>query len=189
MTCIVAMKDTDGSVIMAGDTMATAGYNKTYRKDQKVFRLGEMLIGFTSSYRMGQLLRYSLKLPKHSKKMSTTEYMHTVFIEEVRETLAVGGYSHVESNIERGGTFLVAYRSRIFKVSDDFQVAEAIDNYESCGCGEDFAKAAFFTLKNVSVPPRLACTSALGAATYFSAAVGGTFTIKRTKPRILKSQK
>ena len=61
MTCIVGMVDGQGTVYIGADSLAAGGYQKTIRKDAKVFTNGIAVMGYTSSFRMGQLLRYKLK--------------------------------------------------------------------------------------------------------------------------------
>jgi len=63
MTCIVGIQH-DGRVYIGGDSAGVAGYSITSRADAKVFTVGPYVMGFTSSFRMGQLLRYGLKAPK-----------------------------------------------------------------------------------------------------------------------------
>lgn len=63
MTCIVGLVD-QGNVWIGGDSAGVGGYDLMLRADQKVFRNGDFLMGFTSSFRMGQLLRYKLSPPK-----------------------------------------------------------------------------------------------------------------------------
>ena len=61
MTCIVGLVH-EGVVYIGGDSAGVGGMSLTVRADEKVFQNGEFLMGFTTSFRMGQLLRYSLKL-------------------------------------------------------------------------------------------------------------------------------
>ncbi|XVV11230.1 hypothetical protein ACQP2X_41330 [Actinoplanes sp. CA-131856] len=59
MTCIVGI--TDGTTVtIGGDSAGSDGWHVAVRSDSKVFQVGPYLMGFTTSYRMGQLLRYSL---------------------------------------------------------------------------------------------------------------------------------
>ena len=63
MTCIVAV--TDGqTVVIGGDSAGAAGQELRIRADPKVFLVGSFAIGFTTSFRMGQILRYSAHLPE-----------------------------------------------------------------------------------------------------------------------------
>ena len=71
MTCIVAWLE-DEKICIGGDSAGVAVYNMQIRADEKVFKNGEMVFGFTSSFRMGQLLRFSLILPP--KKENQDDY-------------------------------------------------------------------------------------------------------------------
>lgn len=130
MTCIVALKHTDGEIYMGCDSAGVGGYSRSNRLDPKIYRVGEMLIGFTTSFRMGQLLGYSLTLPRHHADVPSETYMATEFINAVRACLKNGGWAEKEKEVERGGTFLVAYKGRIFGVQSDYQVAENAEPYK-----------------------------------------------------------
>jgi len=43
---------------------------------------------------------------------------------------------------EAGGTFLVGYRGRLFRVDSDYQVGESVNNYCAVGCGADLVRAS-----------------------------------------------
>ncbi len=182
MTCIVAIKDhVRGSVIMGGDSAGVCSdHSIIIRKDPKVFKIGEeFIIGFTSSFRMGQLLMFNLKTPKHPKGISTYKYMVSLFVESVRDCFEKGGYTTTtEEGEERGGVFLVGYRGRIFEIAMDFQVAESVDDYVSVGCGDYFALGSLYaTDEEEGMSPLQRLEKALDAATYFSGGVAQPYTI------------
>lgn len=52
MTCIVGIVD-NGKVYMGADSLGVGGLSKRVRKDPKLFRVGEFVFGYTSSFRMG----------------------------------------------------------------------------------------------------------------------------------------
>ena len=56
MTCIAGLVH-DGAVYLAGDSAGCSGWDLTVRADPKVFVSGSYVMGFTTSFRMGQLLR------------------------------------------------------------------------------------------------------------------------------------
>lgn len=91
MTCVVALKH-EGIVHMGCDSAGVGGYSRANRVDPKIYRVGDMLIGFTTSFRMGQLLGYSLTLPRHHADVPVENYMATVFINAVRDCLKAGGW-------------------------------------------------------------------------------------------------
>lgn len=156
MTCIAGYIDKQNKTIyMGADTVSVCGSRVLNRKDTKLFIRSNpykntMLIGFTGSYRMGQLLRYKLIIPQHLYHLDTYEYMCTNFIDAVRDVLKSNGYLKTVNNQEEIGRFLVAYDGRLFKIDSDLQVGESQFNYDACGNAEDVALACIRTLDNYS---------------------------------------
>ena len=144
MTCIVGLIS-DGRVFLGADSGATgSSFNKVVRKDPKIYRIGEFLIGFTSSYRMGQILGYSLAPPIHSEGMTIEEYLCTLFVDHVRDLLKTKGFASINSNVETGGLFLLAYQGRLFHFESDFQVGESIHCFDSVGSASDVALGSMY---------------------------------------------
>jgi ATP-dependent protease HslVU (ClpYQ) peptidase subunit len=147
MTCIVGMVcPKTGNVYMGGDSAGVSGYSLQIRTDEKVFRTGPFLMGFTTSFRMGQLLRYDLEPPEHPTKMSSMQYMVTRFIPTVRELFKGGGFQKLESGVESGGTFLVGYRNQLYNVQSDYQIAVPRCGMDAVGCGFELALGAMAAL-------------------------------------------
>ena len=168
MTCIVGVAH-GGNVWIGGDSAGVAGYAITLRADKKVFRNGEFLFGFTSSFRMGQLLEHSLCPPTRHPDTDVFRYMVTDFADAVRNCLKAGGCATRVDEEEIGGTFLVGYEGRLFRVDSDYQIGESIDNFDAVGCGEEFALGSLFATKKLK--PRDRVKVALEAACHFSAGV------------------
>lgn len=178
MTCIVGLVH-DGQVYIGGDSAGVAGYSVTVRADEKVFNKGEFVMGFTSSFRMGQLLRYKLNIPFHKPNVDTYEYMVTEFVEAVRQCLKDGGYSRNESGEDIGGKFLVGYRGKLFLIDLDYQVGESLLQYDAVGCGEDLAKGSLYSTRDLDDPNKRILMS-LEAAEQFSAGVRSPFKVLST---------
>jgi ATP-dependent protease HslVU (ClpYQ) peptidase subunit len=174
MTCIAGLID-KGKVYMGGDSAGLSGLDLTIRADSKVFKKDSFIFGFTSSFRMGQILRYKFKPPYHKPEIGTEEYMSTDFIDAVRQCLKENGYSKVENNEEIGGTFLVGYRGKLYRVDSDYQVGVSLDNFAACGSGEAYALAALYNTAHLEPKERI--LRALKTAEYFSAGVRGPFVI------------
>lgn len=151
------------------------------RADPKIYRVGEALIGFTTSFRMGQLLGYGLTIPDHHADVPVERFMVTSFIDAVRSCLKTGGYARKDSEAEKGGTFLVAYRDRIFYVEDDYQVGESAEPYHAVGCGFDLALGSLHATGHLEVPPDRRILMALSAASQFSAGVRPPFIVQELK--------
>ena len=123
MTCIVGLVH-EGVVYIGGDRAGVAGLSLVVRADEKVFRNGDFLMGFTTSFRMGQLLRYKLDPPRRHPDDRVAKYMVVDFINAVRECLKAGGWASKEKEIEQGGTFLVGYSGHLFTVQGDYQAGQ-----------------------------------------------------------------
>ena len=182
MTCIVGFLDKENDKVYIGaDSLGGGGTSKTIRKDPKVFINDEYIIGFTSSFRMGQLLQFA-DLPKmlHEDKDDTFKFMVTKFIPSIRTLFKEGGYATISSNEESGGTFLVGLNGCLFCIEGDFQVAVPMDGYDSCGCGVDLALGSLFTSQNSIIEkrkPEYKIKLALQSACSSSAFVEGPFLI------------
>jgi len=178
MTCIVGIVEKD-RVYIGGDSAGVSDSDVTIRKDVKVFKVGDFVFGCTSSFRMMQIIRFSFKPPKIQSKDDVFEYMCTKFITALRDTLKSKGFFDGESSKESGGTFLVGYKNRLFKVMDDFQVGESAVSFEACGYAENYAKGVLYAL-SCSLSPETRIKRALEAAVYFSGSVRSPFVIENT---------
>ncbi len=175
MTCIAAFVEGD-TVWMGGDSAGVAGLSLSGRDDQKVFRNGPMVFGFTTSFRMGQLLRYALTVPDHDPRVDIDKYMATTFIDAVRACLKDHGWASKRNDSEEGGCFLVGYKGRLFRIDDDYQVGVPADGFDAVGCGHDIAKGALYATPEMSGRARLVL--ALSAAERHSAGVRGPFHVE-----------
>ena len=175
MTCSAAIKH-DGQVFIAGDSAGVAGYSLQLRRDSKVWEKDGFVYGFTSSFRMGQLLRFKFKPPTHHAEIDDYEYMVSDFVEGVRSCLKKGGYAQIKDSVEEGGTFIVGYKGEIYIIEDDYQVGMLRDDYIAVGCGHGYAKGAMYALQGCDeMGPVDKLRIALEAAERHSAGVRGPF--------------
>lgn len=174
MTCIAGLVY-NGKVYIGADSAGVSGFDLAIRADEKAFKIGPFVFGFTSSFRMGQLLRFSFKPPKRPGGISDYEFMCTKFINAVRKCLKNGGYSEVKNNQEKGGQFLVGYRGVLYMVGSDFQVGKSLDGFDAVGCGEAYAKTSLYVSRVRDPQQRL--LNALGCSEHFSAGVRGPFIV------------
>ena len=173
MTCIVGIEQ-GKAVWIGGDSAGFDGYDIRTREDSKVFVVKNVLFGFTSSFRMGQLLRFSLKIPRQ-KVRDDHRYLCTNFIDAVRNCLRKGGFTTVDDNEETGGNFLVGYKGKLYSVESDFQVGRTTIGFDATGCGEPYALGSLYATKNVGLDPEQRIMRALETAAQFSAGVAPPF--------------
>jgi ATP-dependent protease HslVU (ClpYQ) peptidase subunit len=180
MTCIVCIIDkANNRIIIGGDSAGVSGHDITKRKDTKVFvKDNRFIIGFTSSFRMGQILHYN---PFHVEEQSIYEddlaFMVKKFVPAVQKLFAENGWAKKDRDGETtGGTFLVGYKNNLYCIEDDFQVGLSYKCYASCGCGESYALGSLYSTPHLSHEERV--IEALKAAAEFNGGVSGPFTIK-----------
>lgn len=170
MTCIIGYADPkDKKVYIGGDSAGVSGSSIQIRADEKVFRNGPFIMGFTTSFRMGQLLRYTFEPPEHPEGCDDYKFMVATFIPAVAKCFKTG-------NFEKGGDFLVGYKSNLYEVSSDFQVAKLIDNICSVGCGDKVALGAMHALSHLYPKERI--IKSLEIATYLNSGVRPPFIIE-----------
>lgn len=147
MTCIIGYIDENGVGHMAGDTAGTSveGHYRYDNVHAKVFRNGEMLIGYTSSFRMGQILEHTFTAPEHPDALTDYQYMVKLVVPEIRKAFVDANYMNKEDKY--GGTFLIIYHGKLFALQDDFSVFERPRNFDSCGSGFIASNTAFETIR------------------------------------------
>ena len=181
MTCIVGIVD-NGTVYIGGDSAGVSNNFLTIRNDAKVFYNHGAVFGFTSSFRMGQLLRYSFMPPKRHYDDDLMEYMCTIFVDTLRTTLKKGGYAKKEHEVESAGTFLVGIHRQLFEIDSDYQVGQISGGYSAVGSGREPAMGSLFTTQNLDVNllPHDRVFMALRAAQAFNSCVREPFRIVDT---------
>jgi len=190
MTCIVGIVHKQ-AVYIGGDSASceTESFDRNRIKQPKVFVNGPMLIGWCGSFRMGQLLQYSLKIPTKPKLMDDMRFMTTRFIDEVRRCFSNNGYGFTpEHEDNEGGTFLVGFNGKLYEVQDDFQVSEWERDYAAIGSGGRFALGSLYMTEDIEPVTRI--TKALEAAEHFNSGVVAPFYVmKQSLPLSKKTRK
>ena len=171
MTCIVGLVS-DGKVYIGADSLGSNGFTKEVRKEGKVFENGDFLIGGTSSFRMLNLLRWKFNPPTAKDGDDLHRFMCTDFTEAVRALFIDNGYCTGDSDWE-SGEFLVGIKGKLFKIGEDFQVAEY--KYTACGSGEYHALGCMYYVDKTK--PKKAIKKALSAAENFVVSVQRPFVI------------
>lgn len=175
MTCVAGLVH-EGKVYIAADSQGSSALRHSSRKDEKVFQIEDILFGFASSYRGGQVVHYWFGKPKHDKNTSVDEYMHRFLVPAVRKVMADNGTLWKKEDIESSlAQFLIGYRGRLFTIDTDFQVGETHCGYDAIGSGASVAIGALYATRNSTEDPPTRLIAALEAAETHSRGVGGPF--------------
>ena len=181
MTCIVGLVH-NGVTYIGGDSLGSNGYSKTVRKDKKVFKLKgtkETALGYTTSFRMGQLLMYGKDLVNERQTVNH-EYLVTEFIPAIQKLFEDGGYGTTNSGEKSAGCFLLGHKDKLYKIEPDYQVGESFLSYDTCGCGESHALGSLHSTEGLGLTPEERIRKALQAASEFSVGVAPPFYIINT---------
>jgi len=177
MTVIIGLEQ-DDKVYIGGDGVASAGSLTNKITNPKVFIKKPMIIGFCHSLRMGQLLRYSLKIPPHPHGKDAFDYLTTNFISAVQSVLAKNGFFDLDpAKIMSCFPFLVGYRGKIYEVNGDFGFIKYEKKYCAIGAGTELALGSLHSTETLIKNPEKRIIMALEAASSFEASVGPPFTI------------
>lgn len=177
MTCIIGLEE-EGRIYIGGDSASVKGWEVRKLAYPKVFVNGPFIIGYTTSFRMGQLLQYKLKLDEPKNRNAGDDgykFIATKFIDAVRKCLREGGFTKVENNTEEGGSFLVGYRKNIYEIASDFQVNRLSDGLYAIGSGASYALGAMKAQGNLDPSHRI--TKSLEISAYFTGSVLPPFTV------------
>lgn len=147
------------------------------RKDPKLTEVGEYVIGFTTSFRMGQLIIYST-LPTCTDT-DLHRFMATDFVNHIRKIAKENGALTTHNGVEFLGTFIVGVRGRLFVVESDFGVSEPACGYTAVGCGGVCAIGCLYATQGQAPHQRL--IQALSAATAHTAGVLPPYLIRCTR--------
>lgn len=185
MTCIVGFS-IRGSVYLGSDSLGSGNGVKQVYCTPKLVKLDvfekkhlslskiSMGIGYTSSYRMGDILRYNFTPPAIEAEEDENEYLVTDFIPELIKCFDEHSFAKTKEGTKSGGNFLVGFRKRLFHVQEDFSVLEPSCGYTAVGSGQEFAMGAMYAYRRSIDDPEKAVIGSIKAASEFCTTVGGT---------------
>jgi hypothetical protein len=138
MTCIVGLV-ADGIVYMGGDRAAVTDHYVHVGGDPKIFAYGDYVMGYTTSFRMGQIGQYHFKPPpprSHAHSAAVVMcHMVQDFVPALRAVMKDHGFLETKDGVEKAGTWLVGVRGQLFKIQDDFSVMRSESGYQAVGSG------------------------------------------------------
>lgn len=178
MTCIVAIEH-DGTVWMGGDSAASRDNEIVRRSNEKVFFNDEFLIGYSGSFRIGQLLQYAFHAPKQSYGQTDMEYMVVDFVDALRHLMRDKGTLMKEEEGEaHDSEILIGYRGKIYVMESDFHIGRPLTSYAACGSGAPYALGALYVIANdQNLSPQEKIEKSLSASAEYSAGVASPFII------------
>jgi hypothetical protein len=197
MTCIVAVEH-EGKIWVGADSIGmdeSLYYNR--RLDRKIFWNNEYLIGFTGSFRGGQILKHKLELPNFPPQYLPQNFcpeikdvslrnlpsellilVENFFVNEIVDTIKSafeqGGWANSEDDFV---WFLIACGPYMVVIQNDLQV-EIVEDYTSIGVAAPLALGALAVTETMGPEERLLLS--LAVASKHSAGVTEPFLVDHT---------
>jgi hypothetical protein len=143
MTLIVGVDltlDKKKYLYMAGDKCGSNGFTKDLYIKPKIFKRNNLAFGYTSSYRMGQILEYA-KISKDLPDWTVESNVYTSFVDWAKVAMKEGGYLKETNGVSQGGNFIFYNGKSLYEVQDDFSLLIPEDGLLAVGAGEYHAKA------------------------------------------------
>jgi ATP-dependent protease HslVU (ClpYQ) peptidase subunit len=196
--------------VMGADSAVSTGDVVQQLASPKIVQLGEALVGAAGSLLDAQIILTGF-VPPTPKNEDVYAYMVQEFIPAIvqvfrrrymgdpdadtedsegrRRRRRRRRHEREDDDDDGGGvqvTLLVAYRNRIFTVSQDGAVVELAAPYAAIGSGQQFALGALAGLQvsgaDEKLSPEQRVIIALSAAATFSSSVAPPFTVFKTMP-------
>lgn len=180
MTCIVAIEH-NGEVWMGADSSASKNDDIICTLNDKIFINDEFIIGYSGSFRIGQIIQYAFTPPKQNIfKQSDMQFMVVDFVDALRNIFREKG---VLINDHEGDAhdseLLVGYHGKIYTIERDFHVEKPLKNYAACGSGMTYALGAMFAMNDEDFCVKKKIEKALEASFEYSVSVRPPFVIKK----------
>jgi ATP-dependent protease HslVU (ClpYQ) peptidase subunit len=170
LTCIAGLVD-KGIIYLGGDGAASTDTDTVAITNPKVFKNKKFLIGYSVSFRMGQLLQYKFNPPRQKKSQDDLTYLTTTFVDSVKNCFKDNEFN--EENA--GGQFLIGYKNNLYLIESTFHVLKTTYNYNAIGAGAYMALGSLFSTTDKEPLDRVQL--ALEAAAAFSTVVSAPFTV------------
>ncbi|MCP4655981.1 MAG: hypothetical protein GY856_11245 [bacterium] len=173
MTGIVGLVENE-TALLGGDSAGSSPQDREIYsiRNAKVFIARRYAIGITTSFRMGQILRYGTELPEPPDD-DLERFMVTEFVEALRSSFETHGFTQ---GLGPHGSILVGIRGQLFVIAANFEVILVSLPYAAIGSGRHSAYGALYALEGSGKSLRERAEIALRAAQTFNSDVREPFT-------------
>jgi len=178
MTCIVGVKDKNNIYLGADSAISDNNLVQTM-VDPKVWKKGRFVFGYAGTLRVGQLIKYKMKIPPINNRKPTL-YMVTSFVDAMRKCLKAAGAAREEhKEEEQENQFLVAFSGHLFEIDNGYGVCEINNPYAAIGSGTEYALGSLYATEKLPSADRV--LKALEASAHFCDSVGGPYHVVKCK--------
>jgi hypothetical protein len=177
VTCIAGITNKKKVWLMGDSAGIDANYGKMIHSEDKVWVSDQYVLGFTTSFRMGQLLK-AAQFPEPPSE-DILPFMTGAFVDCARKALLNGGFAQINKGQESGGVFIVGVKGHLFVIHSDYQVQEVLE-HAAIGSGKDLALGSLLTTETSKMTPDGRLRWALHSASTYNAGVGPPYKMVQT---------
>lgn len=142
MTCIVGLECSDGAVI-AGDFCGSNGFTYHTMIPSKVFKHSQMLFGYTSTFRFGQIIEHILDdntLYPPTEPEQTYRWLVKTFVPKIRQV-----FKDEEYRLGDGCNAVLVINGQVWELQNDLSVLRNDVGLTVVGSGEYHAQSSILT--------------------------------------------
>jgi hypothetical protein len=165
MTCIVGI--TDGKrIVMGADSAASTTDNPEIYSfaTEKIFTIGEYVVGVCGSYRANQIARWMMDWPEPPEEGVDLEaFMVREVVETLRKAFVETGFAGPTEG-SRSAQFMIGLRGRLFTTAGDFTIGSSNYPWLAIGSGRHNAYGALHVLAGIDLGLEEKVRRALAAA-------------------------
>lgn len=143
MTCIVGIECVDGAIV-AGDYMGSSWCAQGISTQSKVFSYDKLIMGYTTSFRFGQVIEHMLDDNKNfvpTDPNDTYRWLVRAFIPKLQAVL--------ELEKCKGGDAVISLNGQVWYIQEEFSVLRYTNGVHSVGVGEDYMTSSILTQINM----------------------------------------
>lgn len=173
MTCIIGYSH-NGKAYVGADSLGSNGWTKAQYDTPKLFEVHGMVIGYTTSYRFGQVLQHHLR-ELLSNQVDPYKKLVEEYIPHIREILTAHGAKTTDKGVDSGGACVIGYKGAVYELQHDFSVLKPSNGIACVGSGAQVAYGAMLALTTKDSEQRI--LRALEVTSDAVTSVGGDFVV------------
>lgn len=184
MTCVVGI-EMGKSVILGADSAWGTEDFIAPAKTPKVFRKGELVVGFATNWVFGLLVCHRFVPPPIGRDLHRLDhYMNSRFADALNNMLADEGIS----TVPEGGALMVGVRGELYEVDGELCAVRA-SGWSAIGAGEMIAAGSLYTSEGLGLSPHERLRLALESAAAYAPTVCPPFMYASNSPIRLPAAK
>lgn len=182
MTCIIAIEQ-NNQVLIGADRMGSSSYAGEPVAFAKCFKNGPLIIGYSGSFRAGQILQYGLEVPPLTNNLD--KWVAIDLPIAIRKAFKDNEWLETTDGKAVGAPILIAVQGRCYQMQTDFSFLRSLSGEYAIGSGQDFAMGSLRSTRG-KMPPKRRIIEALDTASEYVLSVAPPYDFVISKGKATK---